>query len=237
MQDFYYLNQMKLLAILSFLLLPFMMKGQSDLYYRIKVDFTVKEKSNDGKSGLTMGQIYFDKNKKNIVYNVKFPEKVMWVYNDTVMHVVKGNVKEKKTIIPGFVDYSIFNLTLNNSLKDYGLKKSYIFEQKEVMKDQDMVISVWKPKKEFAKVLGNVKVSVKNNRLYGVIIYNPAGQMIGKQIFTEYMQAGGIEFPAEIISYTYNNNIELSKQLITYKNIKINQRDEDYFYNYTVTGH
>lgn len=209
--------------------------AQVDIYYRLRVDFTVKEKYSDGKTSLTIGQVFYDKVKRNLIYNVKFPEKELWVYNDTVMHVVKGLSTEKKAIVPGFIDYSVFNLTLNNRLKDYGLKKSNIFELKEILKDQGMVISVWKPKKEYAKILGEVKISVQNNKLLGVIVYNPAGQMIGKQIFTEYIKASGVEFPSEIISYTYKDNKEVSKQLISYKNLVINEQKEDYFYNYSVS--
>lgn len=225
-----------LLTFILFLIFSFNLTAQSNLYYRLKVDFTVKEKTSDGKSSLTMGQIYFDKSKRNIIYNVRFPEKEMWVYNDTVMHVVRGDIKEKKQIIPGFIDYSVFNLTINNNLKDYGLKKSNIFELKEVVKDQGMVISVWKPKKEYIKVLGDVKISIKNNKLYGVIIYDATGKMIGKQIFTEYIKSGSLEFPSEIISYMYKDNIEISKQLITYKNLVVNGQNEDYYYNYSVVG-
>jgi hypothetical protein len=215
-------------------LIPVFSSGQSDAYFRIKADFTVKEIYTDGRTGLTMGQVYFDKAKRKIVYNVRFPEKEIWYFNDSLMFTVKGTIVDKQQGVPGYIDFSIFSLSLNHQLKDYGLKKNTVFDLKEIVKEDDMVISIWKPKKQFNQMLGDVKVSVRGNKLLGVIIYNVDGQMIGKQIFSEYKKIGAIEFPAQIISYTFVNDTEQSKQLITYKNVILNQRDEDYFYNYIV---
>lgn len=229
-----YMNNIRILFMIFFII-PLLSSGQKDAYYRIRADFSVKEKSSDGKSGLTMGQVYYDKARKKIVYNVRFPEKEVWLFTDTVMYKILDNVPEKKPLIPGYIDFSIFNLALNNNLKDYGLKNS-MYELKNVIKEEDMVISLWVPKKEYAKLIGDVKISVKENRLYGVIIYDAAKRMIGKQIFTEYVKIGGFEFPSEIVNFSFLENGQEIHQLTTYKNIKVNNWDENSFYNYIVPG-
>lgn len=230
---------MKNLFLLCFFIFSYaqLTLGQQDTYYRIKADFTVKEIHTDGTNSITMGQVYYDKSKKKIVYNVLFPEKEVWLFQDSLMYIIKNDVIEKKPLVPGYINFSVFNLALNNSLKDYGLKNNMIFELKDVVKDEDMVISFWKPRNEFARLLGDVKVSVKNNRLFGVLIYDKDQRLIGKQVFLEYIKIGALEFPADIISYTYHENGGENKQLTTYKNIKVNNWDEDLFYNYAIPVH
>jgi hypothetical protein len=209
--------------------------GQKDIYYRVRAEFSVKEKSSDGRSSLTMGTVYYDKARKRIVYDVLFPEKEMWLFTDSVMYTIKDGITKKQPIVQGYIDFSIFNLSLNNNLKDYGLKNS-IYELGKVTADEDMVISLWVPKKEYVKVIGDVKVSIRGNQLYGVLVYDAAKKRIGKQVFSDYIKIGGFEFPGEIINFTYLENGEEIKQITNYKNVKINNWDEDYFYNYNVSA-
>jgi hypothetical protein len=117
-------------------------------------------------------------------------------------------------------------------LKDYGLKKS-IYSVKSVVKEGNMVISTWQPQKGYDKVLGEVRISVVDNKLYGVVFYNPKKLIIGKQIFSNYMTIKSFEFPTEIINFSYLENGQEIHQITTYKNIKVNNWDED-TYNYTV---
>jgi len=220
------------IIILFVMLMPLLLSAQKEAYYRLRADFTIKEKSTDGRSSLTMGQVFYDRMKKKIIYNVKFPEKEMWLFQDTVMYKVQKTKVDKKPLMPGYVDFSIFNLALNNNLKDYGLKNS-IYSLKSVVKENNMVISTWVPQKEYAKALGEVRISVVNNKLYGVVFYNVKKAIIGKQIFNNYMKIKSFEFPTEIISFSYQDNGQEIHQVTTYKNLKINNWDED-TYNYTV---
>ena len=220
-------------TLILFLLLSFTSFGQKEAYYRLRADFSVKEKSTDGKSSLTMGQVFYDKLKKKIVYNIRFPEKELWLFKDTLMYKILDGKVEKKPLLPGYVDFSIFNLALNNNLKDYGLKKS-MFTLKGVIKEDDMVISTWVPKKEYEKLLGEIKISVMDNRLHGVVFYDPKKVMIGKQLFSNYITINGFEFPTEIIHFSYLGNGKEIHQLTTYKNIKVNDWNEESFYNYAI---
>ena len=60
-----------IIFILTTLMLPNSVIGQH--YFRMKADFSIKEKFGDGKMALTMGTIYYDRNYKKLVYDVKFP--------------------------------------------------------------------------------------------------------------------------------------------------------------------
>jgi len=46
----------------------------------------IKAKSPTGEQQLTVGKLYYDKNVKQIVYDVSFPEKEIWVQRDTVLY-------------------------------------------------------------------------------------------------------------------------------------------------------
>lgn len=221
------------LILLFSILLSLKGISQNDIFYRVRADFSIKEKSSEGKSSLTMGHVYYDKLKKKLLYNILFPEKEIWLLKDTIQYKIKSASVDKKPLLPGFIDFSIFNLALNNNLKDYGLKKT-MFSLKEVTKDQDMVISTWVPKKEYEKVLGEVKISIVNNRLNGVIFYDPAKKMIGKQIFSNYVNIKGFEFPSEILHIAFLKNGQEIHQLTTFKNIKVNDWNEASYYDYTI---
>jgi len=220
------------LIIWFLILLPLLTSAQKEAYYRVRADFSIKEKSTDGKSSLTMGAVFFDRMKNKIVYNIRFPEKETWLFQDTLMYRVASNKIEKSPLVPGFIDFSIFNLSLNNNLKDYGLKKS-VYKVKSVVKEDNMVISTWAPQKEYEKVLGDIKISVVDNKLYGVVFYNAKKRIIGKQLFTNYMTIRSFEFPTEIVNLSYKENGQEIHQVTTYKNIKVNNWDED-TYNYTL---
>ena len=220
------------LIVCMIILLPIVSVAQKEAYYRVRADFSIKEKSTDGKSSLTMGEVFFDKMKKKIIYTIRFPEKENWIFQDSLMFKIQNDKVEKKPLIPGYIDFSIFNLALNNNLKDFGLKKS-IYSVKSVVKEGNMVISTWVPQKQYEKTFGEVKISVVDNKLYGVVFYNAKKVIIGKQIFTKYITIRSFEFPTEIINFSFLESGQEIHQITTYKNIKVNNWDED-TYNYSV---
>jgi hypothetical protein len=218
--------------IIIFLLSAGLSFGQQQ-YYRVRADFSIKEKHTSGQSNLTMGSVFYDKFMKRIVYNVTFPEKQIWMFYDTNMYKITGKKVDRKPMIPGYVDFSIFNLSLNNNLINYGLQKS-VYSIKSTVKEGDMVISTWVPKDEYKKLLGEVKISIKAGKLYGVLFYNAKGRLMGKQIFNTYFKVRGFEMPTEIIFFYYNEDGSEIHQIITFKNIKVNDFAEADFYNYPV---
>lgn len=202
-------------------------------FFRIKADVSIKEKGADGKERLTMGQVYYDKTAKKIVYNIKFPEKETWVIVDTVLYrIVDKEIKDVKTI-PAIAEFSIFHLSLNGGIADYGLKKSfYTIEKAE--KENDMVITTWLAPEKFSKTFGKILLSQKDKKLFGVVFFSPANVLLSKQFFKNYTNVNGLEFPTEIVQITYpvNKAGEENYQLTTYKNIIVDDLKEDNIYNY-----
>lgn len=216
--------------IVFFTVLPNFSIGQH--YFRMKADFSIKEKFSDGKMALTMGTVYYDRTHKKIVYDVKFPEKESWIISDTVFYKVKDNKLVLKQFIPMLPSATIFESALSNNLDNFGLENSF-YKLENVEKDADLVISTWKPDKRLEAVMGKILISRKNNQLYGIAFYTNENELIKKQIFKGYLRSSGIAFPAEITDIIYKLAGKELK-VTTFKNLVVNEMTNNEIYNLTV---
>lgn len=205
--------------------------GIAQSYNRIHADFTVKTKTGSGGQSLTMGQVFYDRNNKQLIYYVSFPEKEIWVTADTMVYQIRDNKLINKTATFSMAEFTVFHLALNSHLQDFGLKNTR-YEATDVKREGDMVITTWAPPQKASQKLGNILVSVKNKQLFGVVFQDPAGVIIRKQFFENYVLVNGLSFPGKIIEINITNGIE-SYQVTTYKNIAVDEMENDnqYFYN------
>ena len=219
------------LIVIIFLLLPGMISGQQ--FYRLKADFSIKEKQADGTSQLIMGKVYYDKVSEKIVYDISFPEPEIWVLQDTSFFRFKESQlldRKRSFLIP---ESSFFHFTLTGQLSDFGLKESpYKIEQVE--KEGNMVISTWEPDdSKLKEAMGKVVMSNIDKKLNGIVFYNTEGEMLSKQFYKDYINVSGCEFPTEIIQITYLDTGQ-NYQVTTYKNIVINQNGKEELYNISI---
>ena len=131
--------------------------------------------------------------------------------------------------------FSIFNLCLENQLNNYGLEKSF-YSIDKVEKDGDLVISTWKPGKNQQKYFGNVMISTKDNRLFGIVFLNTEGDIVGKQFFEDYIVVDGLAFPTKMVKFTFYGD-KKTTQITTFENIKLNNLNEKKYYDYPVPLH
>ncbi len=214
----------------TFLVLPNFSIGQH--YFRMKADFSIKEKFSDGKMALTMGTVYYDRTHKKIVYDVKFPEKERWVISDTVFYKIKDEKLVLKQFIPMLPSATVFESALSNNLDNFGLEDSF-YKLESVEKEDDLVISTWKPDKRFSEVMGKILISRKNNQLYGIAFYTNENVLLKKQIFKGYLKSSGIAFPEEITDIIYKLAGKELK-VTTFKNLVVNELTNNEIYNYTL---
>ena len=71
--------------------LAFFLPAQSQDFFRIKTDFTIKSNSPTGEQQLTVGKVYYDINERQIVYEISFPEKEIWLQKDTTLYKIVGS--------------------------------------------------------------------------------------------------------------------------------------------------
>lgn len=205
---------------------------EPQLFFRIKTDFMIKAKSPTGEQRLTVGKIYYDKNIKQIVYNISFPEKEIWVQRDTILYkIVNSKVIGKQRIPPG-IEFSIYNLVLNGNLNDYGLKKTK-FKIKNVEKSDNNIISTWEPPVEFKKYLGDILLSIVDQQLNGIVFKNNAGEVVSRQFFRNYIKVNGLSFPQEIYRENYIKG-QKDIELTTFTNILINDLSGDNTYDFKI---
>ena len=93
------------------------------IFSRIEADFSLKEKRIDGSKSLTMGRVYYDKNAGQIVFDIKFPEKMVMVMNDTAMIQIKNNTVVSHNPANGMLYFTVFNLCLNGNLPYFWVKR------------------------------------------------------------------------------------------------------------------
>ena len=155
--------QKKIILILFFIF-PLVLFSQN--FYRIKADFTIKQKNADGSSSLTVGKVYYDKNYKEIIYDISFPEKEIWVTKDTLLYKFADKKLLNKKKVPAIAEFSIFHLSLNGTLNNFGLESSP-YTIGTVEKEKGMVLTTWIPPANMEKNLGKVVISQKEKKYLG----------------------------------------------------------------------
>lgn len=222
-----------MIKFLCLLLFPLsLIQIEPQIYFRIKTDFIIKAKSPTGEQQLTVGKLFYDKNIKQIVYDVTFPEKEIWVQRDTVLYKIVNSKVIGKQRIPSGIEFSIYNLVLNGNLTDYGLKKTK-FSIKKVEKSGGNVISTWEPPAELKKYLGNILLSNENQQLAGIVFKNNAGEVVARQFLRNYIKVKGLSFPQEIIMESYVNGQKIY-ELTTFTHILINDLSGENKYDYKI---
>lgn len=209
--------------------LPFNTYAQ---FYRISADFTIKEKKVDGTHSLTKGRVYYDINNEKIIYDITFPAEQNLVMKDTSMYLYRDGVLTDRQTVPNTNKFSVFHLSLNSHLDNYGLNNTG-YKIEKVEKKDGMVMTTWLPPQNLRKVLGKVIVSQKDKQLFGVVFFDANNQIIGKQFYRNYRLVNGLNFPGEIVQVSIKEGKEFYKTT-EFKNITINETQNDNKYNFSI---
>jgi hypothetical protein len=204
----------------------------SQNYHRVSADFTVKIKSPSGGQSLSQGRVYYDRGLRQIIYNLTFPEPETWVSADTILYRIQNGKVISRTFSPSMADFSVFHLALSSHLQNFGLNFTK-YEPKTVTREGDQVITTWMPPLHSSDKLGKILVSARNKQLFGVVFFDPKGVLIRKQFFEDYQIISGLSFPGKIVEINIFNGSE-TYQVTTFKNIVIDESENDNLYYYPV---
>jgi hypothetical protein len=199
-------------------------------YFRIRADFTVKISNADGTKNLTKGVVYYDKNFKQLIYDVNFPSVEKWISKDTSLYKMRGNTVYERRLIPSINEFTIFHLSLNSRLNDFGLKNS-IYKVSKVEKKGELVLSYWKIPEQAKSMMDHVVVAKKGNRLESVVVVGNQLKILSKQFYRNYVKIDAFEFPSKIIQIMYNESGGENYQVTEFKNIKVNDLENSMLYN------
>lgn len=199
---------------------------------RIQSDFSVKSKVKGSEGArLVMGTCYYELGSHQIVYEIKFPTREIWIFKDSIQLVVRNDSLIATKPAQMRVELSTLHLGLTQQLAHYGLKNSP-FEVESVHKDKNLTITTWKPPSTMGSKLGKVATSAEDKKLQGVVFYHPKGHILRKQFFKSYILVQGYPFPTEVVDIAYEGAKE-SLQQTTYSNIKINETPSRNLYTYS----
>lgn len=211
---------------------------QAQQFYRIKADISIKDKLANGSYRLTVGKVYYDKTSQRIVYKLTFPQKETIILRDTLLYKIsKDSISSQKIVAAN--EFSIFHLSLSGKLADYGLNSgnvSKIYKISNVEKDKEgKVITTWSViEKQLIKTLGKIKMANVNKKLDAIAFYDASEKLLSQQFFKGYSNINGVEFPSQVTQITNNVDGTQNLQQTTYKNIVIDQEDENEIYNYPI---
>lgn len=220
---------MRIKLSISFLILSFFFCNFvfSQAYFRVSADFSIKDKNPQG-SEFYKGKVYYDKEYKKIIYQVSFPEAKTLVLADTQMYVLENHEVVSKKFTPSTNKFTIFNLALSGDLKNFGLDKSGYYIN-SIEESEDQTIIEWLPPQALEDKLGKAVLSVKNDQLFGIVLFKPNGEIMGKRFYKDYVSVKGLPFPKRIIQVSYLHGTEYYK-ITTFENIKIDELENDEMY-------
>jgi hypothetical protein len=197
--------------------------AQAQDYFRIKASFTVKISNADGTKNLTKGTVYYDKNIKELIYDVSFPQKEKWISKDTSLVKIRDGEIFDRITIPSINEFTLFHLALNSSLNDFGLKNS-VFKISKVEKKGDLVLSYWKIPEQASTFMDHVVVARKNNRLESVVMVGDQLKILSKQFYRNYIMVSAFEFPQQIVQIMYDKTGRENYQVTEFSNINLNEQ-------------
>lgn len=207
-------------------LFSFFYSNSQGIADRLEADYSIKEIFENGEQSLIVGKVYFDRSSKTLTHSQSFPTQNLFVFRDSTVLLV-----HEDTIIRGnssvlSINFSIYNLILNNNISDFGLQKMG-FEILDVFEQEDKVISKWK----YPQQSGYIAITQSDGWVDGAIFYGPNEKPIVKQYFRDYEKEGRIFFPSKIFEITYTKEGE-RKKITTHRNIKIDDfSDEEDLYS------
>ncbi len=212
--------------------------GNAQQFYRIKSDVSIKDKLSNGSFRLTVGKVYYDKTSLKVIYKLTFPQKETIIIKDTTLYKITKDSVSTQTVLASN-EFSIFHLSLSGKLADYGLNSgnvAKIYKISKVEKDKDgRVITTWSVvEKQLMKTLGKIKMANVNKKLDAIAFYDANEKLLSQQFFKEYSNFNGVEFPKQVTQISYNSDGTQNIQQTTYKNIIIDQEDENETYNYPI---
>ena len=170
---------------------------------------------------LTRGKVYYDKNIKELLYDITFPRVEMWAVKDTSLYKIRNNILTERISIPSVNEFTVFHLSLNSGLNNFGLTNS-VYRINKVEKKGNLVLSYWKIPEKAGLTLDYVVVAKKNNRLESVVWVGKDSKIISRQFFRNYMRIDAFEFPGQIIQILYDANGKENYQVTDFKNIRVN---------------
>ncbi|HER09069.1 MAG TPA: hypothetical protein ENO20_09185 [Bacteroides sp.] len=200
-------------------------------YYRMNADFTVKIRRSDSTMNLTRGTVFYDKHIGELIYRVSFPRPEVWVIADTSIFKYRADTLYNRVSIPSVKEFTVFHLSLNSGMSDYGLKKS-MFKASRVEKKNDQVLTYWKIPEQAQSSIDHVIVAKKDNRLESIIMVGEDSRILSRQFYRDYFKTGAFEFPRQIVQIIPDEAGNDNYQVTEFRNVVVNDMENDHLFRH-----
>lgn len=210
---------MKIFVVFIILVLSHSISAQE--YYNLSGDIVVKEKFSDNKYSISKGKFSYNKHTGACEYLFHYPENEKYKITKDSLIIFKNNKLIYSVEMPFLSAYSIFELFLKGTFKDFGLQNSIYEINKIEKKTKEKIYITWLPKKEKRKEFGKIILSQYGNKLNGVILYSVGNKVIQKIFFNKYIKLKSLDFPTEIIEINYFKSQKITK-ITEFSNLTIN---------------
>lgn len=198
------------------------------IHGRIEAEISVKELHPDRKPSLMMGKVFYDAEEGLLIYDIKFPEKELMLIDSSKVMSKKDTLVERE-VPASIIQFSIYKLLLSGDMKSYGLPRDE-FNIVNINETDAGIQADWVPKNKEINYL--IRISQQNGKINGIANYLKDGTLLGKQLFSDYVKVGRIEFPTKIYEISPLPNGGEHKKLTTHSNIIIDdESDEDDYYS------
>lgn len=216
----------KRLALLFFVCITGLSFSQG-VHFRFTAGYTIKEIDTAGVEKISIGEVFLDKNQKNLFFYQEFPGKKQTKLRDTILSTYQSDTLAATLAIKGFYDMAIYNTILSSKLSDFGLReRGYVVNK--VFEDAGKVIARYEPKD--STTFGNVELVTNSNyQLELVLVYLPDGGLVSKTFLSDYVIKKGLFVPRKIYQLAYVNK-KVVKKITTLRNIKIDEEGNTHKY-------
>lgn len=200
--------------VILFLIMLFVLNAHSQIFKTISVEFTriTEQKKSEE---IIKGHIYYDRNKTIVI--TREPLNQWMVIENNIMLIYYPH--EKKAIrikSQNPVTLPFFQSFIGLVDDNLGLTKlGYTINKNEV--HGDTLFVHWKPPKDAEKLLGEIILSLKDNRIVLTELYAPNGKTMVKTAYNKYIERGNQFFPLEIKSVLYSES-NMTTETIIYNN-------------------
>lgn len=222
---------LKPVTLVIFLSMAIFQGLEAQEYYRMNADFTVKIRKSDGTMNLTRGSVYYDKNIGELIYRVSFPQPEVWVMADTSIFKFREDTLYERVTIPSVNEFTVFHLSLNSGISDFGLDKS-MFRVSKVEKRDEQVLSYWKIPDRVESSIDHVILSNQENRLVSVIMVGDESKILSRQFFRDYVRIGAFEFPRQIVQIIPDEEGNDNYQVTEFENIRVNDMENEELFRF-----
>jgi hypothetical protein len=191
-----------------------------------KVSVTMTSKSvSQGQKALSNSEVFFDVINSTMIMHSSYPEEWYMITNkfgEAKMYHPKENTV-RLTNNPSFsTQESILYLFLSSTSPDLGFKKMG-FTLRGSKFEEDLIISTWIPPKHMESQLSKAEIVLKNYQPTYLAYFSPAGDVIKKVYYTNYLKDKAYTLPLRVTTIDYIDDLKDSiVTRIDYSDLKTN---------------